>query len=185
MKKYITFDRLVSLFYKILFAYFAISMINMGITSKPMWTSKSLTYDQLPYQYKLLIYEFEQTAYKHNVDVSKVRTINYSLINKQNWGLLGFYNLATNTLHLNTAYPLNVVKEVLWHELGHGILYYSHDTRKGSTHLMATKYDGDKVAWEIKKEQFFTEPIKWKISYDWDNGLFYNLKTFAKTTNMK
>lgn len=126
------------------------------------------SYHELPNSLKWTIYEFELTAHKHKVDVSKVRKIRYGLIRNPNWNLGGYYDHITNTVFINYSKPQNHlhIREILWHEFGHGILYYSHDPKEETTHIMNSGYSKYlAMNWEQRKDQFFTEPIKWRFDF--------------------
>lgn len=149
-----------------------------GMSIYPMVSPKTSTYmdyNELPSELKWIIYEFELSAYQHKVDVSKVRHIRYALINNQKWNLGGYYDFITNTLFLNyndqyKRHPL-VIREIMWHELGHGILYYTHDPKDKTTHIMNSGYSTPlAMDWNARKDQFFKEPIKWQFDFKFYRG---------------
>lgn len=144
----------------------------MGYSIAPMFpslTSKEklyYSYQELPTNLKWIIYEFELSAHKHQKDVSKVREIRYALIKNKNWNLGGYYDFITNTVFLNYTNPNNYygIREVLWHEFGHGIMHYTHDPKDATTHIMNSGYSKSiPLAWEQRKEEFFNNPIKWQF----------------------
>jgi hypothetical protein len=124
---------------------------------KPVSKSTMYSYENLPEKYKIILNEYEAEAKIYNKDVSIVKDLKYIIFNEPHLQWAGFGLRTTKTIFINEdRQNFSSLKFLMWHELGHVVLNYGHDSKRISSHIMGNE-EIVYIPWEQRKKQYFSE----------------------------